>query len=360
MIFERAVRREFAQGAAGVFVALFAIMISTQLIRLLGDAAGGRVAPEAVLALLGFSALNYMPVLLSLTVFISVLLTLSRSYRDSEMVVWFASGLPLTAWIRPVLIFALPIIIAVGALSLFLSPWALSQSSEYRQKLDARSDTSQVTPGTFKEASQGQRIVFVEAMSEDVSQVRNVFVNTTQEGVMGVVMAATGHQEVADNGDRFMVLDKGRRYEVEPGSLEYKIMDFERYWVRISDGQVKAPDRTPKTMQLLELLRDSSQDARAELVWRLGLPLSAFILALLAIPLSFVNPRAGRSANLILAILVYTIYNNLISISQASVAQGRIGFEVGAWLVHAGMLALLPLMFYRRIAVNSFWRWWFK
>lgn len=39
--------------------------------------------------MLGFSALNFMPILLSLTLFVSVLLSLSRAYRDSEMVVWF-------------------------------------------------------------------------------------------------------------------------------------------------------------------------------------------------------------------------------------------------------------------------------
>lgn len=122
MIFKRSVQREFANTAAGVFVALFAILITTQLIRLLGQAAGGKLASEGVLALLGFGALNYMPVVLTLTVFVSILLTLSRSYRDSEMMVWFSSGLPLTAWVSPVLRFSLPIIFVIALLSLFLSP----------------------------------------------------------------------------------------------------------------------------------------------------------------------------------------------------------------------------------------------
>ena len=52
MIFQRAVRREFTQAAVGVFVALFAILLTTQLIRLLGQAASGQVASEAVVALL--------------------------------------------------------------------------------------------------------------------------------------------------------------------------------------------------------------------------------------------------------------------------------------------------------------------
>ena len=119
MIFQRAIRREFTQSAAGVFIALFAILLTTQLIRLLGDAAEGSIAPEAVAALLGFASLNYIPTLLALAAFISILLTLSRSYRDSEMVVWFASGVSLAAWVRPVLVFVLPLALAISLLSCF-------------------------------------------------------------------------------------------------------------------------------------------------------------------------------------------------------------------------------------------------
>ena len=138
MIFQRAIRREFTQSAAGVFIALFAILLTTQLIRLLGNAAEGSVAPEAVVALLGFSAINYIPTLLSLSSFIAILLALSRSYRDSEMVVWFSSGVSLIAWVRPVLVFILPLVVAIAALSLFVSPWALSKSAEYRGNLETR------------------------------------------------------------------------------------------------------------------------------------------------------------------------------------------------------------------------------
>ena len=147
MIFQRAARREFTHSAAGVFVALFAILLTTQLIRLLAEAAQGSVAPEAVVALLGFSALHYIPALLSLSAFIAILLALSRSYRDSEMVVWFSSGVSLLAWVRPVLVFTLPLVIAISGLSLFVSPWALSKSAEYRGALSSRKDAGQTTPG---------------------------------------------------------------------------------------------------------------------------------------------------------------------------------------------------------------------
>ena len=358
MIFQRTVRREFTHAAAGIFVALFAILVTTQLIRLLTEAAGGKVAPEAVAALLGFAALNYLPILLSLSLFIAILLTLSRSYRDSEMVVWFSSGLSLTAWVRPVLAFALPLALAIALLSLFLSPWALSQSAEFRQQLSTRNDAGQVSPGAFQEATSAERVVFVEAVADDASFVRNVFVSSVQHQRLGVTMAATGHQESAPNGDRFMVLENGRRYEVEPGSPEFRILEFARYAIRIETKESQGIERTPQNMPTWDLLGEDQPRYRAELLWRLGIPLSAVVLALLAIPLSFVNPRAGRSANMLLALFTYMVYSNLISISQAWVAQGKLSLVLGLPLVHLLMLALLPLLFYRRIAVLSFTRMW--
>ncbi|MDQ5905777.1 MAG: lipopolysaccharide export system permease protein [Pseudomonadota bacterium] len=356
MVFQRAARREFAHSAAGIFVALFAIMVSIQAIRLLGDAASGRIASEAVWALLGFAALNYSAYLLTLTLFVAVLLSLSRSYRDSEMVVWFSSGVSLMAWIRPVLVFAMPLILAIAMLTLVLSPWAQQMSVEFKEKMQVRSDASQVAPGSFKEAASTDRVVFVEAIGDDETYVKNVFISAVQHGKLGVTMAGKGYQETAENGDRFMVLEGGRRYEVVPGTPEFRIMEFDRYALRVETRESRGIEKTVAAEPTLNLLRSSNRRDQAELLWRVNVPISAIVLALLAIPLSFVNPRAGRSANLILALLVYMIYSNLLSMMQAWVAQGRVSVLLGLLVVHLLMIVALPVMFARRILVFSFLR----
>jgi lipopolysaccharide export system permease protein len=124
MIFQRALRRELASSAGATFTVLFTIIVTWTLITILGRAAGGKVASSDVLALIAFAALNYLPMILILTSFISVLMVVTRSYRDSEMVVWFASGQSLTKWIRPVLTFGFPIILLTGVLAFYATPWA--------------------------------------------------------------------------------------------------------------------------------------------------------------------------------------------------------------------------------------------
>jgi lipopolysaccharide export system permease protein len=356
MIFQRAIRREFTHSAAGVFVALFAILLTTQLIRLLGQAAQGSIAPEAVVALLGFAALNYIPTLLSLASFIAILLALSRSYRDSEMVVWFSSGLSLAAWVRPVMVFMLPLVFAIAGLSLFVSPWALSKSAEYRGNLESRKDAGQATPGRFRSRLRVSGSFLSRRLPTMKAYVKNVFVSSVQNQRLGVTMAATGHQEIAENGDRFLVLENGRRYEIAQGTPEMRILEYGRYAIRLETKEARGIEKTPRNTPTLELIADDRSSYRAELLWRVGIPLSAIVLALLAIPLSFVNPRAGRSANMLLALFAYLLYNNLLTISQAWVSSGRISFAVGVFAVHAFMLCLLPILFFRRIAVLSFTR----
>jgi lipopolysaccharide export system permease protein len=358
MIFRNALLRELVAVAVATFVVLLGIVITMLLVRLLGQAASGAITTSGVAILMGFAIINYLPVLFSLTLFIAVLMTLTRSYRDSEMVVWFSCGMGLTQWIRPVLVFAGPVVLMIATLSLLLSPWAVTKSEELRRQMDSRDDVSAVSPGVFRESRQAQRVYFVEEVSGSENLVANVFVSSVQHGKQGVMVAARGFQETAANGDRFLVLLNGRRYEGEPGAADYKIYEFQRYAMRVDaiEGHAaRAP--TTKALTTFSLLKEPTPAHMAELSWRLGLPTSALILTLLAIPLSFVNPRAGRSMNLVLALLIYMAYSNLLSITQAQIAQTRLSLPIGLFGVHAAMLVILLALFYRRLVVFSWFRW---
>jgi len=351
MIFQRALLREFVGLSGAVFMTLFLIAVTTRLIRLLGQAAGGKIPSDAVIAFLGFFALNVLPVLLSLTLFIAILLALTRSYRDSEMVIWFNSGLSPLAWIRPVLTFAVPLVILIAALSLYISPWAAEKSEEYRTRVDSRDEISRVEPGVFGESSSKDRVFFVESVAGDSTTVQNVFVNSVQHQRSGVMVSEKGYVEVAPNGDRFLVLVNGRRYEGTPGTANYRVMEFERYLTRIDAREGELPEATHRTVSTLALLELPTDANLGELLWRIGLPVSALLLALAAIPMSFVNPRAGRSVNLGLAVLTYMIYSNLLTLSQARVAQGRFDFSLGVWLVHFVMALIVVLLFAHRMGL---------
>ena len=349
MIFHRSLIREFSLIAISVVGVLLAIILTRLLILLLGKAAVGDVLPEAVLGLIAFGILTYLPVLLGIAVFVAVLLALTRSYRDSEMTVWFTSGLSIAAWIKPVLTFALPVAAICAMLSLGLTPWAQAQSVEYQRLLASRDEISSVTPGIFRESRGADRVFFVDKFSEGDDMVNNIFVQSTQNNRLGVMVAKRGYVETAENGDRFVVLLNGRRYEGTPGALDYRTVDFDRYALRIEPREAAREAPSNKAIGTFDLLAERKPEQVAELHWRLALPLAVLIMALFAIPLAVVNPRSGRSWNLIFAVLIYALYNNLLSVFQAYTAQGKIPGWVGLWPVHGIMIAVVIFLFYRQL-----------
>lgn len=351
-LFERALMGEFVSNGLLVFAALFGIVVVSQLIRLLSAAVDGRLAVDGVLALLGFGAMSYLPMLISVSMFISILLSLSRCYRDSEMVVWFGSGIGLTHWVRPVLWYAMPVVAVIALLSLVLSPWSLRKAEDFKTKLESRDEVASATTGIFRESKRDERVYFIENVDVESNRVGNIFVQSEQNGKMGTMVAREGFQETMPNGDRFLVLLNGTRYEGVPGQRDYNIVEFERYAMRIEVEPIKQVEPERRSIPTLELLRDRTTWNLAELEWRLGLPISAAIIALLAIPMSYVNPRAGRSLNLILAIVIYLLYSNTISVTNAWLGQGKLSPGIGLLGVHTLMLGVTVLLFYRRMTLS--------
>ncbi len=355
MIFQRAIRRELLNTVGAVFTVLFTIVMTVMLIRILGDAASGKIAPKDVAAMLGFAALGYLPVIISLTAFIAVLMVVARSYQDSEMVVWLASGASLTQWIRPVLSVGMPMVLLTASLSIWLTPWANRNATEYKLRFQQREDLARVSPGKFQESSKGDKLFFVEGRADNVSEVRNIFILQTANP-QSVVVAQTGKVDINASGEKSLVLFNGYRYESTPGIDRFRLIEFERYAVKVFHGEQEAGgSKLARTLPTLELLRQRSPANLSELMWRISTPIMCLLLILLAIPLGFVSPRRGRSFNLMIAVLLAISYHNAVAILKGSVAAGKIAFAGSWWPVHFGILMLALLLFLWRENTNSRW-----
>lgn len=347
-LFNNALLREMTATGSVVLGALSAIVIVIQVVRILGKAATGDILGAAVLPFLGFGYLHFLPILLSLSLFMAIFLTLTRYWQDSEMVIWSSAGIGPSAWVRGILRFALPITLLIAFMSLALIPWAAEKRAEYERVLSTHDEISTLSPGIFMETPRDNRVFFLERLDETNLTAHNLFIQTEQHGRSGIVVAREGHLDQLENGNRFLVLDKGRRYEGMPGAADYRVVEFERYSFRLepakADGIVSRPNQLPT----LDLLREPTPKNQAEMIWRIGHPLSALILAMLAIPLSFYNPRAGRSLNALMAMLTYTTYNNLIGVSESWVAHAQMSGIAAMLLVHGTALAIVVAAFWLR------------
>lgn len=348
MLFDSSLRRDLARTFGATLVVILTIVLTMMLIRTLGQAALGRVAPQDVVLLLGFVALAQLPTMLSLSLFIATVSTLTRMYRDSEMAIWFASGVGLSRFVRPVLRVSWPVLLVVALLALFVWPWMNARSAELRERFERRSDLSRVTPGQFQSSRDGSRTFFIERDSEDGRTGRNVFILTAQPGKESVTSARSGHIENTDD-DRFLVLDSGQQNEQNLRSGEKSLASFQTYKVQAGERVLSsATAPPPKARPTIELLLEPTPAAQGELTWRLGLSLGAANLLLLAIGLSATQPRRASNWNLLFALLSFVVYYNLINLSQAWVAGGKMGMGTVLVLMHGGaLMAALALLWWR-------------
>ncbi len=357
MLFDSTVRRELARGFGATLVVILTIMLTMLLIRTIGQAASGAVSPQDVVLLLGYVALGQLPTMLSLSMFVAIVVALGRMYRDSEMAIWFASGVSLARFVRPVLRTCWPVLVVIAALALFAWPWGSRNSVELRDRYQHRSDLARVTPGVFQTSADGHRVFFVERESADGINARNVFILSREEMSESVTSARAGRLEI-EGDQRFLVLERGQRSEVELKRGERTLSSFEGYRVLAGERAAgSAEARPPKTVDTIELIRQPHARHLGELTWRLGLVLAAANLLLLGIGLSAANPRRASNWNLLFALLAFVVYYNFVSLTQAWVGSGRLGMGVALVGVHGSAFALaLALLWWRDHSAVLNWR----
>ena len=353
MLFDSSLRRDLSRTFGATLVVILTIVLTMMLIRTLGQAALGRIAPQDVVLLLGYFALGHLHTMLTLSLFISVVSTLSRMYRDTEMAIWFASGVGLSRFVRPVLRVSWPVLLVIALLALFVWPWVNQRSTEMRERFEQRSDLSRVAPGQFQTSRDGRRVFFIERSSDDGREGRNVFILTKQGDSESVTSARSGHIENSPEAS-FLVLDKGQRNEENLVTNEKTVARFETYRVQAGERALSKVDKLPpKAQRTIELLRGPEPRAQGELAWRLGLAVGACNLLLLGIVLSATQPRRASNWNLLFALLAFVIYYNLINLSQAWVANGKLSMGTALVLVHGGALLIgLGLLWWRENGTN--------
>jgi lipopolysaccharide export system permease protein len=348
MLFDSTLRRDLSRTFGATLVVILTIVITMFLIRTLGQAAGGAVSPQDVALLLGYVSLEHLPTILSLSLFVAIVSTLTRMYRDSEMVIWFASGVGVLRFVPPVLRVAAPLLALVALLALFVWPWGNRQIAELRDRYERRSDVARVAPGQFQSSADGRRVFFIERDPGDDNSARNVFVLERRGARESVTSARSGRIEMQDD-QRYVVLERGQRNDLDLATGDRRVSEFESY--RVLAGEAASGGEgnlSPKARSTWQLLTQPNDRNFGELAWRLGLAVGGINLVLLAIGLSAANPRRAGSWNLLYALLAFVVYYNLLNLSQAWVATAKLAIGPMLLLLHGGMFVFAATLLWWR------------
>lgn len=358
MLFDSSLRKELARSFGATLVVLVTVVMTMMLIRTLGQASRGNVSPSDVVLVMGFTVLGHLPTILGLTLFVSIVGSLSRMYRDSEMVIWFSSGRGLVSFLPPMLRFSWPVVAVIALLATLVWPWSNQQIQHMRSQYEQRSDIDRIAPGEFQESSDGSRVFFIDKVTPGAESASNVFIVNTEPSAESVTSARSARLQVED-GRRMVILTDGQRVETQVNAPGVKISEFKEYGLQVGTSAAGGEQATAVRSLHTHLLWNSPEPThQAELSWRLGLPLAALNFIVLGLAIASVNPRAGNSSSLMMALFAFIVYYNFITLGESWVGAGRIGALAFMALLHGGtLLCALAVLLARhhRWSVRVLW-----
>ncbi|MCK5524192.1 MAG: LPS export ABC transporter permease LptF [Thiomargarita sp.] len=355
MIITRYLFREISHTLLALTILLLLIYISHRFMAYLVQASVGDLPSSFIFQLLALRLLSDLMLILPLGFFLAVLLALGRLYKDNEVTAMAACGVPMPT--NHIIGFGVIFSILIALLSLLVAPWAESQRAVLEVQLSSLAEVGGITAGRFKEFNHGNGIFYVKTIDSD-NVMHSLFVQINLPHKRVVMVAKNGYQTVQD-GELYMVLLEGHRYESKPGRLNYVVTEFAEHHIRIPkrlDANQKAEER--EAISTLRLLSAKEAALQAELQWRLSLPLSVILLAALAVPLSRTSPRQGQYAKILSGILIYLIYNNLLNVAKKWVERGDIVPMIGVWWVHIILLLIILFLFNLPLIKNFFQQLW--
>lgn len=366
MIIFRYLSKEIATAVFATTLVLLIIFVSNQFVHYLNDAASGKITVSAVMVVTGVQIPMLLGYMLPLGLFLGILLTFGRMYVDHEMIVLFSCGVSKVRIVKMVMAVAICFTLIDGWLMLIVEPDMFRYRTEVVVHSVESATLQKVLPGRFQPLGNDNRVLYAGEVGKKRQKYGDIFVairnNPGDEPSVSNqwdILTASSVRELTIPGNGiFFAFDNGTRYTGAPGAKQYEVLNFGHYWARLPVPKVSLSGRY-SAMPTGALIKLYSHDrlAVAELQWRLVIVFSTLIFALLAIPLSEVNPRKGKFAQLLPAILIYVAYANMMFVGKSWIQQGQINLAFGLWWILAVLLALTLILYLYQSRRRSLLRW---
>lgn len=354
-LLDRYIAREIFSSFMAVTLVLLLILIGNLYIRLLGEAAEGKIPHDIIFTLLAMVSFKGVVLLLPVSLFIAVLLSLGRLYRDSEMAALRAVGFGYSDILRSVFMLSISIAVFLTVMVFYVLPKVVSISDEIKEVASKRTDIMGITPGRFISDPDGTRVLYVEDISDDHMQLNNIFISLVEKGKDVIVTGKKARQYIDPKTKRrYLLLEDGYRYDAQPGVGKVSRLEFKRHGILLPEAGGR-DSRTRDALYIDEIWNSDDPRDIAEVQWRLSFPISALLLAMLAVPLSYTSPRKGRYGKLAIAVIIYGLYSNFLVISKSWIVKGEVSPWVGTWWAHALLLVLLIALIFKEYGL----RWTF-
>ena len=337
---------------SAVLFILLLIMVGGLFAKLLGHVAAGKITASVLFPLLMFTGLKALPVLLSVALFLGVVVTLGRFYKDNEMTAIRAGGGGFLTILKPLMLITVVVMVFLSILSLWAHPRLQVITDRMRAQSIQQLGIAGITPGQFINLSATGSVVFAESLETGGKQVlKNVYLFNVTDDELRVAAAKNARQIETPDGQKVLELEQGTIFERPANNSGYRLMKYQKQGILLPDVTITNRIRLAG-IPTTELFQSDELTHQAELQSRLSLPFVAFVLVLLALPLSYTTPREGQFTKLAGAILIYVAYQNLLGLAQSWMEKGSTPSYIGIWWVHVLFLSVFLFLMARQYSLS--------
>jgi lipopolysaccharide export system permease protein len=342
--------REILKTSFATLLVLYVILVSNALGRVLADIADGDIPRQALWPVLLSQSISILSLLLPIALFLGIVFAFGRMYKDHEIVVMNACGIGYREFYKPVALILLPVLIFSAYTSLWLNAQVQRQAQAIVDHGENQHEFQQIRSGQFNQSKSGDLVFFMESISDDRLELQDIIISQARDDYRVLETADSGRQKIEEKtGDLFLVVGPGERYEGRPGAAEHKIVSFDQHGILMENkSRSSSTHKRSDQMTLAELWASERVAHRAELHWRIALPVVLLVLGLVAVPLSYIAPRKGRFGKVGYALLIYILYFNLMAFTRAQLEAGSFPFTLNFWWVHLAFLGLALGLLYQR------------
>ncbi len=337
--------RETLKSQLAILFILLLIFFCQKLVRILGAAADGEIPTNLVLSLLGLGVPEMAQLILPLSLFLGLLMTLGKLYTESEITVMHACGLSRAVLIKAAMVLALFTGIIAAVNVMWAGPWSSRHQDQVLADAKANPGMAALAQGQFQQATDGNSVLFIEGV--EGNRFHNVFlaqIRPKGNARPSVVVADSGQLSQHKDGSQVVTLNTGTRFEGTAMLRDFRITDFQNYQAIIGHQTVALDPSDTEQMDMRTLFNTDNPRASAELHWRLTLVFTVVMMALMVVPLSVVNPRQGRVLSMLPAMLLYLVFFLLQTTLRSNGAKGKLDPMIWMWAVNVVYLALAVML----------------
>ena len=334
MILNRYFLKTIFSYTASVSVIFLLIIVSSRSIQYLDQAARGEINPEVVFWIILFRLPEFGQIILPLSFFLGIVLTLGKLRSESEFVVMQQNGFSLKRLYMLLIASSTLICAVVFSLSALLTPKFDLQIKDMLQQKTLKEKILTLTPGEFHRINESTIVYSKETSNQNLDK---VFIkNTTKENQAREFFVFAENAYVEGTAEETLNLNNGSIFfidEVEKFSkLSFEEMKFR---VNLESNNTRKNEGDPNSLE------------SSNTTWLLSLCVMTIISVFLAVPLSSASPREGRYRRVLPALLLFSLYLGLLIASRGASDLSTFNHITSMMFIHLAFLIIAFYLYFR-------------